>query len=95
MLAYALVTGLIFGLYFALVGVGMSLAFGAMRIVNLAHGDFIMLGAISAFWLVRGVGLPVPAVIAISFAAVFVLAIPVYYLLIPRLFRPGSRRCCR
>lgn len=87
MLAYALATGLIFGLYFALVGVGMNLVFGVMRIVNLAHGDFIMLGAFSAFWLLRGVGLPMPAVIAISFAVFFVLAIPVYYLLIPRLFR--------
>ena len=87
MLAYALATGLIYGLYFALVGVGMNLVFGVMRIVNLAHGDIIMLGAFSAFWLLRGLGLPAPAVIAISFALFFVLGIPLYYLLVPRLFR--------
>ncbi len=87
MLAYALATGLIFGLYFALVGVGMNLVFGVMRIVNLAHGDIIMLGAFSAFWLLRGLGLPAPVVIAISFTLFFVLAIPFYYLLVPRLFR--------
>lgn len=87
MLAYALATGVIFGLYYALVGVGMNLVFGVMRIVNLAHGDFIMLGAFAAFWLLRGLGLPAPAVVAISFAAFFLLALPLYYLLVPRLFR--------
>ncbi len=87
MLEYALAAGLIFGLYFALVGVGMNLVFGVMRIVNLAHGDFIMLGAFGAFWLFRGLGLPPPVVVVASFAAFFVLALPVYYLLVPRLFR--------
>lgn len=87
MLAYALATGLIFGLYFALVGVGMNLVFGVMRIVNLAHGDFIMLGAFASFWLMRGMGLPAPLVVVISFAVFFVVGLPVYYLLVPRLFR--------
>ena len=35
----------------ALVGIGLNLVFGVMRIVNLAHGDFLMLGAFLAFWL--------------------------------------------
>lgn len=87
MLAYALATGVIFGLYYALVGVGMNLVFGVMRIVNLAHGDVIMLGAFSAFWLLRGLGLPAPAVVVITFAVFFVVALPLYYLLVPRLFR--------
>ena len=64
MLSYALATGVIFGLYFALVGVGMNLVFGVMRIVNLAHGDIIMLGAFAAFWMFRSLGLPPPAVVA-------------------------------
>ena len=87
MLEYALATGIIFGLYFALVGVGMNLVFGVMRIVNLAHGDFIMLGAFSAFWLFRGFGLSPPVVIAISFAAFFLIGLPLYYVLVPRLNR--------
>ena len=87
MLAYALAAGVLFGLYFALVGVGMNLVFGVMRIVNLAHGDFIMLGAFGAFWLFRSLGLPAPAVVAISFTAFFLIGVPLYYLLVPRLFR--------
>ena len=38
MLVYALVAGVLFGLYFSLVGIGLNLVFGVMRIVNLAHG---------------------------------------------------------
>jgi branched-chain amino acid transport system permease protein len=90
MLAYALATGVIFGLYFALVGVGMNLVFGVMRIVNLAHGDFIMLGAFAAFWLFRSLGLPPPAVVAVSFAVFFLVGLPLYYLLIPRLSRASE-----
>jgi branched-chain amino acid transport system permease protein len=86
MLSYAIATGLIFGIYFALVGVGMNLVFGVMRIVNLAHGDFIMLGAFTAFWLFRTAALsPVPTVIA-TFALFFAVGVPVYYALVPRLF---------
>ena len=48
MLTYALVAGVLFGLYFSLVGIGLNLVFGVMRIVNLAHGDFLMLGAFVA-----------------------------------------------
>ena len=48
MLVYALVAGVLFGLYFSLVGIGLNLVFGVMRIVNLAHGDILMLGAFIA-----------------------------------------------
>jgi branched-chain amino acid transport system permease protein len=44
-LTAAIIEGLFFGLYFTLVGLGLNLVFGVMRIVNLAHGDFLMLGA--------------------------------------------------
>ena len=57
MLVYALVAGVLFGLYFSLVGIGLNLVFGVMRIVNLAHGDFLMLGAFVAFGVVAFAGI--------------------------------------
>jgi branched-chain amino acid transport system permease protein len=84
---YAIAAGLVFGLYFALVGVGMNLAFGVMRIVNLAHGDFLMLGAFTAFWLFRSAALHPIVVVAASFVLFFALGLPLYYLLVPRLAR--------
>ena len=54
MLEYALIAGLLFGLYFSLIGLGLNLVFGVMRIVNLAHGDFLMLGGFAAYVLFTG-----------------------------------------
>ena len=56
-MTYALVAGVLFGLYFSLVGIGLNLVFGVMRIVNLAHGDILMLGAFIAFGVVGIAGL--------------------------------------
>src|SRR5437660_1615440 len=52
MLTYTLLAGLLFGLYFTLIGLGLNLVFGVMRLVNLVHGGFLMLGAFLAVWLV-------------------------------------------
>jgi len=47
----AVVSGLLMGLIYALVAVGLSLIFGLMEIVNFAHGEFLMLAMFAAFWL--------------------------------------------
>ena len=39
------VNGLIIGLFYALMAIGLSLIFGILRIVNFAHGEFYMVGA--------------------------------------------------
>jgi branched-chain amino acid transport system permease protein len=85
MLIYTLVAGLLFGLYFSLVGLGLNLVFGVMRIVNLAHGDFLMLGAFLAFWLFNLFAFNPVASIPVAFALFLLLGWPLYYLLVPRL----------
>ena len=37
----------------ALTAVGLSLVFGVMRVVNVAHGEFFMLGAVTAWYVPR------------------------------------------
>ena len=39
------VNGLIFGLFYALMAVGLAMIFGVLKIVNFAHGEFYMVGA--------------------------------------------------
>jgi branched-chain amino acid transport system permease protein len=46
----ALLEGLVSGLVYALTALGLSLVFGVMRIVNVAHGEFFMLGAVIAWY---------------------------------------------
>jgi branched-chain amino acid transport system permease protein len=85
MLVYSILAGLLFGLYFSLIGLGLNLVFGVMRIVNLAHGDFLMLGAFLGFWLFTLFAVNPTFTIAIAFAAFVIIGLPVYYLLVPRL----------
>jgi branched-chain amino acid transport system permease protein len=85
MLGYTILAGLLFGLYFCLVGLGLNLVFGVMRIVNLAHGDFLMLGAFSAYWLFSLFSLNPIASAFLAFMGFSLIAWPLYYLLVPRL----------
>lgn len=48
-IAQAIVSGLLIGGVFALVALGLTLIFGVMKIINFAHGDFLMLGMYFAF----------------------------------------------
>jgi len=47
----ALINGLLLGGIYAACSAGFSLAFGVMGVVNLSHGDFVMLGAFITYWL--------------------------------------------
>lgn len=46
-----IVSGLLLGGIYALLAVGLNLIFGVMRVVNFAHGELLMLGAMATAWL--------------------------------------------
>jgi branched-chain amino acid transport system permease protein len=50
-LLQTLASGVLIGLIYALVAVGLTIIFGVMDIVNFSHGEFLMLGMYGAFWL--------------------------------------------
>ena len=43
--------GLIIGGIYALIAVGLNLIYGTMRLLNIAHGELIMVGAYTTYWL--------------------------------------------
>lgn len=53
----ATVNGVLMGIIYGLVGIGMNILYGVIRIVNFAHGEFMMLGAYLAFTLSHRWGL--------------------------------------
>ena len=57
-LLLALMEGLVSAATLALIAVGLSLVFGVMRVVNVAHGEFFMLGAVGAWFVTQT--MPVP-----------------------------------
>ena len=85
MLVYALVAGVLFGLYFSLVGIGLNLVFGVMRIVNLAHGDCLMLGAFVAVGVVSLIGIDPLFAVPLAFVIFLIAGLLLYWVLVPRL----------
>jgi branched-chain amino acid transport system permease protein len=51
------INGLVVGVIYALIAMGLSLIFGVLEIVNFAHGEFYMLGAMGAYFLATNLGL--------------------------------------
>src|SRR5215510_9347927 len=52
-----LIQGVMLGGLYALFAMGLSLAFGVMRLVNVAHGDFIVLSAYTVFLVTEYTGM--------------------------------------
>jgi branched-chain amino acid transport system permease protein len=67
----AIVQGVLLGGQYTLLACGLSLMFGVMRIVNLAHGALAVMAAYAVLYLVDTAGLPLPValVLAVAMAA--------------------------
>jgi branched-chain amino acid transport system permease protein len=52
-----LILGVLLGSLYGLAAAGLSLVFGVLKVLNVAHGELIMLGGYAAFWLVAMLGL--------------------------------------
>jgi branched-chain amino acid transport system permease protein len=50
------INGLVWGLIIALIALGLSIIFGLLDIINVAHGDFFMLGTVAAWVIVTATG---------------------------------------
>jgi len=76
-LVNTIVQGALLGGLYALFAAGLALMFGVMRIVNIAHGDFIVLAAYLAMVIVQSLSihplLALPLVVPIMFAVGYVL----------------------
>jgi len=76
--ANAVVSGVLLGGFYAAVAVGLSIAFGQLDIVNIAHPSFVVAGSFAAFALNDALGLD-PILVGVLVAPLFFLAGAVIY----------------
>ncbi len=85
-----LFAALVTGSLYALIALGLNLVYGTMRMLNVAHGDMVMLGAYGAYWAFTLAGVSplvaAPFVVAAGAALGYVL----YRSVFRRLLRAGS-----
>ena len=75
------ISGLIMGGIYALIAIGLNLQYGLMRILNIAHGELVMLGAYITFSLYSGLGINPLLSLVVSGPAIFLLGLLIHRLL--------------
>jgi branched-chain amino acid transport system permease protein len=78
MFLQTIVNGLLLGALYAIVGMGLAIVFGTMRIINFAHGQFVMVGMYITYTLFTAFGVDPYLSIIVSFAVCFLLGVLVY-----------------
>lgn len=84
------ILGLLLGGVYALMASGLTLLFGVMRVVNLAHAAFVIVGAFFSFFLWEGLGVDPLISMVLALPVFFLLGVVLYRLLFPRI--EGSPR---
>jgi branched-chain amino acid transport system permease protein len=84
-LLQTLASGVLIGLIYALVAIGLTMIFGVMDIVNFAHGEFLMLGMYSAFWLFALFALDPLVTLPLTVLMLFAFGVLLYKLVIRRI----------
>jgi branched-chain amino acid transport system permease protein len=82
-----LINGLIVGGVYALIGLSLTLLYGVLRIVNFAHGEFVIGGSFLAYVLFHSLGLAPLLALPVAAVTFFAAGWLAYYVLIPRLAR--------
>ena len=83
------VNGLILGLIYALIAVGLALIFGVLRLINFAHGEFLMVGAYAMTLALPAVGLAYWPAAGAAMICAGLLGLIVYQLFLSHL-EPGE-----
>ncbi|MDB5824035.1 MAG: amino acid transporter permease [Herminiimonas sp.] len=80
----SLASGLLIGLIYALVAIGLTMVFGVMDIVNFSHGEFLMFGMYSSFWMYSLYALDPMFTLPLTALMLFALGVMVYRLVISK-----------
>lgn len=87
MFAQTIVNGLLLGGLYAIVGMGLAIIFGTMRVINFAHGQFIMVGMYVTYTLFSRFHIDPYVCLIASFLVTFLLGVATYQLAIHRIMK--------
>jgi branched-chain amino acid transport system permease protein len=82
LLLQSIVSGILMGGVYSLTAIGLTLIFGVMRIINFAHGSFMMLGMFTTYWVFILLGIDPYLSLLISIPVLFVFGLLVERFLI-------------
>jgi branched-chain amino acid transport system permease protein len=80
-------SGLLMGCIYALVAVGLCLIWGLMEIVNFAHGEMLMLGMFTAFWMFTLYHIDPILSLPLCLLFLFVIGVAVYFIIIKKILK--------
>jgi len=86
-----LVVGMITGGLYALVALGLNLQYGLMRVLNVAHGEFLMLGGYLTYSLHTGWGVNPLLTLLVTGPAAFAVGLALHRLLYARVLETGQQ----
>lgn len=84
------IDGVAYGMILFMISVGLSVTMGVMRVINLAHGGFAMIGGALAHWLTVKAGLPFLPAALLAILGTVVLALPMERALYRPIYRFGE-----
>ena len=80
-----LILGLVLGGVYALMATGLTLLFGVMRVINLAHAAFIILAAYLSYWAYQLFQIDPILSVALTMPSMFLIGVVLYRLIFPRI----------
>lgn len=80
--AQIIINGILLGAIYALISIGLNLIFGVIKIVNFAHGEFLMIGMYLTFLLFSRAGMDPYLSIPLVFACLFILGIIIHKIIL-------------
>jgi branched-chain amino acid transport system permease protein len=82
-----LIQGIVLGAIYGMATMGLSLIFGVLKVVNVGHGAFIMVGAFVTLWLFNALGMSPIIAVPIAFGVGMGLGLIFYYTIMQRLLK--------
>ena len=81
----ALINGVLIGCIYALIAIGLQMIYGVLGIINLAHGDFLMIAMFLSYALTYATGLDISLTFLFTFPLLFIIGATTYLSTIDRL----------